>query len=155
MKGGARVQLWDLAQKYAEPLHLYLGVLLVLGITYVGQIPEKYAYQANSVLGRLFLFFVAIFVADTYSWIYGVLMALFVVLLIAVSPRTRSEAFQGSGRSMNDIGDTDIKIVSQKKRWWSEEILQENPIGIEEEKVKTSAIQDAGSSSPNSTTSSK
>lgn len=149
------MQLWDLAQKYAEPLHLYLGVLLVLGITYVGQIPEKYAYQANSVIGRLFLFFVAIFVADTYSWIYGVLMALFVVLLIAVSPRTRSEAFQDSGRSMNDIGDTDIKIVSQKKRWWSEEVLQENPIGIEEEKVKTSAIQDAGSSSSNSTTSSK
>ena len=149
------MQLWDLAQKYAEPLHLYLGVLLVLGITYVGQIPEKYAYQANSVLGRLFLFFVAIFVADTYSWIYGVLMALFVVLLIAVSPRTRSEAFQGSARSMNDIGDTDIKIVSQKKRWWSEEVLQENPIGIEEEKVKTSAIQDAGSSSSNSTTSSR
>ena len=155
MKGGARLQLWDLAQKYAEPLHLYLGVLLVLGITYVGQIPDKYAYQANSVLGRLLLFFAAIFVADTYSWIYGVLMALFVVLLIAVSPRTRAEGFQGSDRSMNDAGDTDIKIVTQKKRWWSEEVLQENPIGIEEEKVKTSAIQDAGSSSSNSTTSSR
>jgi hypothetical protein len=155
MKGGAREQLWDIAQKYAEPLHLYLGVLLVLGITYVGQIPDKYAYQANSVIGRLLLFFATIFVADTYSWIYGVLMALFVVLLIAVSPRTRTEGFQGEGRSMNDAGDTDIKIVTQKKRWWSEEVLQENPIGIEEEKVKTSAIQDAGSSSSNSTTSSR
>ncbi len=149
------MQLWDLAQKYAEPLHLYLGILLVLGITYVGQIPDKYAYQANSVLGRLLLFFAAIFVADTYSWIYGVLMALFVVLLIAVSPRTRNEGFQGSNRSMNDAGDTDIKIVTQTKRWWVEEVLQENPIGIEEEKVKTSAIQDAGSSSSNSTTSSR
>lgn len=155
MKGGAREQLWDIAQKYAEPLHLYLGVLLVLGITYVGQIPDRYAYQANSILGRLLLFFAAIFVADTYSWMYGVLMALFVVLLIAVSPRTRTEGFQSDSRSMNDVGDTDIKIVTQKKRWWSEEVLQENPIGIEEEKVKTSAIQDAGSSSSNSTTSSR
>ncbi len=154
MKGGAREHLWDIAQKYAAPLHLYLGIALVLGITYVGQIPDRFSYQANSILGRLLLFLVAVFVADTYSWVYGVLMALFIVLLIAVSPRTSSaEGFQnGGGRGGSD---TDIKLISQKKRWWSEEILQENPIGIEEEKVKTSAIQDAGSSSSNSTTSSR
>jgi hypothetical protein len=158
MKGGAREQLWDIAQKYAQPLHIYLGIFLVLGITYVGQIPDHYTYQANSLLGRTFLFFITTFVADTYSWVYGVLMALFVVLLLVVSPRTQGrEGFQsGTGSSAgNGGGDLDVKLVSQKKRWWSEEVLQENPIGIEEEKVKTSAIQDAGSSSSNSVTSSR
>jgi hypothetical protein len=76
-------------------------------------------------------------------------MALFAALLIAVSPRTLKEGFQSSNR-----GDTDIKIVTQKKRWFAEEILQENPVGIEEEKVKTAAIQD-NSNTSNSTNSSK
>lgn len=151
MKGGARVYMWDIAQKYAEPLHIYLGIALVLGITYVGQIPDRYSYQANTVIGRLLLFLAAVFVADTYSWVYGVLMALFVVLLIAVSPRTRSEGFQNGGKG-NGL---DVKMVSQQKRWWSEEVLQENPIGIEEEKVKTAAIQDSSSGSSNSVTSSR
>jgi hypothetical protein len=144
--------MWDIAQKYAEPLHIYLGVALVLGITYVGQIPDKYTYQANTVIGRLLLFLAAVFVADTYSWVYGVLMALFVVLLIAVSPRTRSEGFQNGKEGGNGLN---IKMVSQQKRWWSEEVLQENPIGIEEEKVRTAAIQDSSSGSSNSTTSSR
>jgi hypothetical protein len=155
MKGGAREQLWDLVQKYAQPLHIYLGVFLVLGITYVGQIPDRFSYQANTVIGRLFLFLAAVFVADTYSWVYGLLMSLFVVLLIVVSPRTQGrEGFQNvkEGQVAGDVG---VKLVSQKKRWWSEEVLQENPIGIEEEKVKTSAIQDSGSGSSNSVTSSR
>ena len=152
MNGGARVYMWDIAQKYAEPLHIYLGIFLVLGITYVGQIPDRYSYQANTVIGRLLLFLAAVFVADTYSWVYGVLMALFVVLLIAVSPRTRTEGFQNGKGDGNGL---DVKMVTQQKRWWSEEVLQENPIGIEEEKVKTAAIQDSSSSSSNSTTSSR
>lgn len=158
MKGGAREQLWDILQKYAQPLHIYLGIALVLGITYVGQIPDHYTYQANTILGRIFLFLVALFVADTYSWVYGVLMALFVVLLLVVSPRTQGrEGFQNGGRkeTMDGENGLNVKLVSQKKRWWSEEVLQENPIGIEEEKVKTSAIQDSGSSSSNSVTSSR
>jgi hypothetical protein len=40
-----------------------------------------------------------------------------------------------------------VKLVSQKKRWWIEEVMGENPVGIEEEKVRTSAIQDNDSSS--------
>ncbi len=80
------------------------------------------------------------------------------VLLIVVSPRTQGrEGFQSGMRKEAMEGDDvfEMKLVSQKKRWWSEEVLQENPIGIEEEKVKTSAIQDSGSGSSNSVTSSR
>lgn len=149
MQGGAREHMIDIVKKYAQPLNIYIGIALVLGITYVGQIPKKMRFYANTLLGRLLLFWLTIVIADTYSWIYALLMAVFTVLLIAVSPRTLSEGFQDS-----DKGDTDLKIVTQKKRWWSEEVLQENPLGIEEEKVKTAAIQD-NSNTSNSTNSSK
>jgi len=148
MKGGAREQLIDIVKKYAQPLNIYIGIALVLAITYIGQIPKSVAFRANTTPGRLILFVLTIVVADTYSWIYALLMALFTVLIIAVAPRTLNEKFQ----DMN--GDVDVKLVSQKKRWWSEEVLKEDPLGIEEDKVRTIAIQD-NSNASNSTTSSK
>jgi hypothetical protein len=151
MKGGAKEQLLDIVKKYAQPLNMYIGILLVLGITYVRQIPKAITFRANTFLGRLFLFALTIIIADTYSWIYALLMALFTVLVIAVAPRTL-EGFQD--KPAGDMGDVDVKLVTQKKRWWSEEILEENPLGIEDDKVKTSAIQDNTNAS-NSTTSSK
>ena len=146
MTGGARAHMLDLVQKYAQPLNMYIGVLLVLGIVYIGQIPEWVSYQANTLFGRLFLFGITIFIADTYSWIYALLMAVFTVLIIAVAPRTKPvEAFQ-SQKTDKDMGDTDVKLVTQKKKWYVEEVLRENPLGIEEEKVRTSAIQDNSNS---------
>jgi hypothetical protein len=152
MKGGAKEHILDILKKYAQPLNIYIGIILVLAITYIGQIPKSVAYTANSLLGRLILFILTVTVADTYSWVYGLLMALFVVLIIAVSPRSYKEGF-GNSRESSDI-DTEIKLVTQKRKWWSEEILQENPLGIEEEKVKTQAIQD-NSNTNSSTNSSK
>ncbi len=150
MKGGAREYTLDILQKYTAPLTIYIGIALVSGITYVRFVPEKIRAQANGILGRLFLFILTIFIADTYSWIYGLLMAILTVLLLAVAPRS-SAVVRGEGFQANS--DTDVKLVTQKKRWWSEEVLQENPIGIEEEKVRTQAIQDQGNSSSSTTSS--
>ena len=145
MKGGAKEQLIDLVKRYIQPLEFYFGVVIVLGIIYVGQIPDSIAYQANTFFGRLFLFCSTILIADMYSWIYALLMAIFTVLLIAVSPRNLKEGFQVQG--------SDIKLVGQKHKWWVEKLLQENPIAIEEDKVKTTAIQDNTNSSNSSTSS--
>ena len=147
MSGGAREQMIDVVKKYAQPLNIYIGILLVLGIIYVGRIPKTIAFRANTLLGRSALFALTILIAETYSWTYALLMALFSVLIIAVAPRTFRESFQ------NATGD--LKMVTQKRKWWSEEVLGENPLGIEEDDVKTSAIQDSGNDSPNSTTSSR
>ena len=149
MKGGAREHILYIIKKYAQPLNIYIGIVLVLAITYIGQIPKSLAFNANTIFGRLLLFWLTIIIADTYSWIYALLMAVFAVLLIAVSPRTLVENFTGPSN-----GNTAVKLVTQKKRWWAEEVFQENPLGIEEEKVKTSAIQD-NSNTSNSTNSSK
>lgn len=145
MKGGAKEHILDIIKRYAQPLNIYIGISLVLGIAYVGQIPKQFAFYANTILGRFLLFWLSIIIADTYSWVYALLMALFVVLLISVSPRNYREGFQ-------DPPTSDIKLVTQKRKWWSEEVLQENHLGIEEDYVKTQAIQD-NSNSSNSTTS--
>jgi hypothetical protein len=147
MSGGAKEHIIDIVKKYAQPLNIYIGIALVLGITYVGQIPDSITYRANTAFGRFILFWLTVIVADTYSWVYALLMAVFTVLLISSSPRTLQEGFESAG-------DTDIKIVTKKARWWNEEILNENPLGIEDDKVKTTAIQDNTNSS-NSTNSSK
>ena len=151
MKGGAKEHIMDVVKKYAQPLNVYVGIVLVLGIAYVRQIPKSVSFAANSIVGRLFLFALTIIIADTYSWIYALLMALFTVLIIAVSPRTLKENFVNN---MSDNGDVDLKLVGQKKRWWSEEILHENPLGIEDDKVRTSAIQDNSNTSSSTTSSS-
>jgi hypothetical protein len=151
MRGGARTYTIDLLQKYAKPLELYVGIGLVLGIIYVRQTPELLRAQASSTVGRIFLFLLTVIVADTYSWIYGLLMALLTVLLIAEAPRAneRREGFQDSADQ-----DYDMKMVAKPRKWFIEEVLGENPVGIEEEKVRTSAVQDQGGPS-NSTTSSR
>jgi hypothetical protein len=148
MKGGAKEHIIDIIKKYAQPLNVYIGIALVLGITYVGQIPDSVTYRANTMLGRVILFFLTILVADTYSWIYALLMALFTVLIISAAPRTLYEGFK------DDASDMDVKLVTKKQRWWNEEVLNENPLGIEDDKVKTAAIQD-NSNSSNSTNSSR
>ena len=146
MEGGAKDHIIDLVKRYAQPLNIYVGMALVLGITYVGQIPDSVTFAANTFIGRIVLFGLTIVIADTYSWIYALLMALFTVLIIAVAPR--------SLKAKEGFRDNDVKMVTQKKRWFAEEILKENPLGIEDDKVVTSAIQD-NSNASNSTTSSK
>ena len=148
MKGGAKEHVIDIIKKYAQPLNVYVGVTLILLITYVGQIPKNIAFRANTFIGRLVLFSLTILAAELYSWVYALLMALFTVLIIAVSPRTLKEGFQALAP------DIDLKLVTQKNKWWSEKVFKEDPIGIEEDRVSTSSIQDNTNSS-NSNTSSK
>lgn len=155
MKGGAKESMIDIAKKYAAPLNMYLGIALVLAISYVGKIPDSTLRFLDSFLGRAVLFTGTLFVASLYSWVYAVLLGIFAVLVLSMAPRSSIEKFQDARAEADDgVGgvaildkDVDVKLVSQKKRWWIEEVMGENPIGIEEEKVRTSAIQDNTNSS--------
>jgi hypothetical protein len=144
MAGGAKEHIIDIVKKYTKPLSLYIGLSLILGIVYVRQIPANIRIQGGTILGRITLFCLTLFIADMYSWTFGIMMALFAILLLAVSPRI--EGFN----SQNLDHTTDLKIVTMKKRWFAEELLNENPAGISEDKVTTAAIQDQGNSSSNS-----
>jgi hypothetical protein len=58
-----------------------------------------------------------------------------------MSPRS-TEGFNNSA--------TKVKVVSEKKLWWGEAILNENPTLYEEDDVVTSAIQDGATTKPSS-----
>jgi hypothetical protein len=141
MSGGAKEHMIDMIKKYTKPLSIYIGLSLILGIVYVRQIPARIRIQGNTALGRALLFGLTLLIADMYSWTYGIMMALFTMLLLAVSPRI--EGF-------NSEETTDIKMVTLKKRWFAEELLDENPAGIAEDKVTTAAIQDQGNTTSSS-----
>jgi hypothetical protein len=62
---------------------------------------------------------------------YGVLFAVFAAVLL--STRSATEGF---------MSDYSFQIVDNKKKWFVEEVLHETPLGIRDEKVETSAVQD-------------
>ena len=135
MSGGAKEHLIDMIKKYTQPLSLYVGLVLVMGVVYVRQIPAAILVQLNRIIGRIFLFAITLVFADMYSWTFGIMMALLAILILAINPRI--EGFEDS---------TDIKMVTDGKRWFIEKVLNEHPSGLVEDKVKTTAIQDQGGS---------
>jgi hypothetical protein len=138
MKGGAREYMMDIVRKQWTPIEVYIIILLGLGIVFVREIPLSFRRYAETFLGRIVLFGVTVAVTMNTPWINGILLASFTLLLLSMSPRS-SEGFQNSS--------TSVKMVSGKKTWWSEAVLNENPIAVEEDEVKTSAIQDGANSS--------
>jgi hypothetical protein len=141
LKGGTRAHLLDLAQKFSNPIHFYVLIALVLAITYVKEIPLAVRSQAGTLLGRLFLFSLTLAVGTFYSWTNGLLMAILTLLLLSLSPRNfGTEGFQ-------PFSGTSLKLIENNKKWFSERLLKENPIAIEETEVQTQAIQDSSNSS--------
>jgi len=143
MKGGSREQTMDILRKYAKPIEIYIGIALGVAIIYIRHIPESIKEQADSFLGRLLLFCLAILLADMYSWLYGLMAVLFIVLLIAQAPRSNKvrEAFQNTQTK---------KVVPKDRKWFVEEVFHENPEMIEDQLVSTTAIQDNTASSSKS-----
>jgi hypothetical protein len=140
MKGGAKAYVMDLAKKFSNPIHVYVLVALIVAITFVKEIPIKIRSQAGTLLGRLFLFCLTVAIGELYSWTNGLLMAVLALLLLSLSPRNSVEGFQ-------PMSPTSFKLIEDNKKWFVERVLKENPVAIEEDRVKTQAIQETTNSS--------
>lgn len=140
MKGGARDLFVDMLKRHESPLTAYTLLALTLCIVFVKKIPVQIRRLADTFLGRLFLFVSTILIAKCTSWSNGLLVAVFALLLLSMSPRT-TEGFQSK------------KKVTDKNLWWVEQVFKENPTEIDEDEVRTSAIQD-GSTNGKSTSAS-
>ena len=123
MKGGSRAHIIDIIKKYSVAIDLYIISALVIAIVFVKEIPIEVRGTAGSALGRLVLFFVTIILADQYSWITGLLMAILSLLLLSLGPRTVQEGFQAPYNGM--------KLITEKDKWWVERVFKENPIAIQ------------------------
>jgi len=130
--------------KFSGTIDMYVLATIIIAIVFVKQFPIFIRSQASSIIGRIILFSLTIIIADLYSWTNGVLMVILTLLLLSLSPRATAEGFQSSY-------DTNVKVIDNKKHWWVEQVFKENPKGIQEDYVKTTAIQDnSGSQSSNS-----
>jgi hypothetical protein len=141
MKGGARAVLMDIIVKQWSPIELYILAFLILSIVFVREYPKQVRRRADTLVGKTGLFLIAMFVSLNYSWLNGLLIGILTLLLLSMSPRS-TEGFNNSA--------TKVKVVSEKKLWWGEAILNENPTLYEEDDVVTSAIQDGATTKPSS-----
>jgi hypothetical protein len=118
-----------------SPSRLLYGFILVLAIVYSSVIPSEYRTFADSLLGKLFGITAVFFATHSLGWVYGLLTALAFLLLLHGAPRKGGiEGFDGGGS------------VSEKKtvgkRWFVERVLNERPVAISTDQVKTQAITD-------------
>lgn len=143
MKGGAREALLDIIAKQWSPIEVYILMFLILSIVFVREYPVPIRQYADTLLGKSALFAVAIFVSMHYSWLNGLFIALFTLLVLSMSPR-KTEAFQDKK--------TKVKMVDNANPWWVEAVLKENPIGFGEDDVTTSAVQDNNATSRSNST---
>ena len=131
MKGGVREIVLDFSKKQMGYVELIAGALLVVGIVFPANIPVQFRKQASTVIGRLLLFVILVIILVYGKWMYGVLFAVFIAILL--STRSPKEGF---------TSEFSFNMVNDKKKWWVEKILNENPVAIQDDKVSTNAIQD-------------
>jgi len=131
MKGGVREIVADFSKKQLGYVEIIAGVLLLLGIVFPVKIPTVIRKQASTTAGRLLLFGILLAILVYSKWTYGVLFAVFIAVLL--STRSATEGF---------TSEYTFQLVDDKKRWFAEETLRENPIAIRDDKVETSAVQD-------------
>lgn len=139
MKGGFRAQMGDLFSKYEGPVALLVGTFATLVIVFLGQIPKDVRRQADSLLGRAFLLTFTVLVTIIFGWPLGVLVGLMSALLIGaggVHPFSKPVTTEGFSPDFN------VKLVPNKKKWFVEQVLGENPLLIEDTVIDTSAVQD-------------
>jgi hypothetical protein len=115
-------------------LNYIVLLFLIVGITFVQNVPIEWRRWTNTLVGGV------VGLGAVYgSWLYfnwhtSLLVALF--LLICMNTSGVVDGFEPG---------LDTRIVAGKKKWYIEQVLGENPLLIEEDTVKTSAIQDDNS----------
>ena len=134
LQGGMQILLTDLLTKGSYQIHVALFLVLVLGIVFVEQIPLGVRSFFASMFGRFILFGAILLITELYSWPIGLVATLFALLLITKNSRNLLEGFQPDSFS--------FELIQNKRKWWIEEVLKENPVGIEDEKVSTYPVQD-------------
>lgn len=114
--------------------HMVYGALMVVLITFHGQVGSTVASYADGALGRVLGIALVLGITQTLGWTYGLLTALAFLLIVHGSPRlgaTGTDSFE------------DLKRHNAKGTlWFVEKVLGENPQGITSDSAVTKAVQD-------------
>jgi hypothetical protein len=140
LQGGARMPVLDEA---SVMLGYFLLVGLVLVSVYVNRIPTSTLMYFNNPIVQASTLVGVIVITTIYGWVHGILAALAAALVISKALRSKKEGMSDYFIPTTLVLDnSDTTIIPEKHRWFSEEVLGENPFLIREKEVNTSAIQD-------------
>lgn len=115
-----------------SPFRIFYGAVLTLIIVYSSLLPESIVSFVDSLIGRMLSLGLVYFTATRISWIYGLLAALTVLVILRSSALQYQEGFHGTVTEKPRIG----------RRWFVEKVLGEQPEKISTEKVITYPVQD-------------
>jgi hypothetical protein len=114
--------------------NMIYGTLMIVLITFHGQIGSTLAGYADSALGRVLGIGLVLAVTQMMGWTYGLLTALAFLLIVHGSPRLAATSID----NFEDLKRQDAKGT----KWFVEQVLGESPEGITTDTAATKAVQD-------------
>lgn len=121
-----------------KTLNHILLLFLVVGIAFVQNVPPDLRQLSRGLLGSSISIGLTYITYTYFNWPTALMFALFILLCMSVAPPKQSyESFVPNVDTTHFVG--------SKQKWYVEKILGENPLFIEEETVKTMAVQDTNS----------
>jgi hypothetical protein len=124
----AQNHLLDFYKKIEYGLHTLLYIVLIVAIIYGQQIPDSIKVYGPNPLYRIIAFILVLAVTLYISPIHGLLLALVIVLYVSFTPGSNGEGYQNS-----------LVTARNQRRWFDEEVLGENPVAYQNDRVTTQA----------------
>ena len=110
-----------------------LLLFIVVAIAFVQNIPIGIRKWFNTLVGSAVGLGIVTVAYYQFNWTTALMLALLLVLTMNSSILSTDEGFEPG---------LDTRIITNRKKWYVEQVLGENPLNIEEDTVKTQSIQD-------------
>lgn len=123
----------DLLFENMDPIHnIIYGVLLVILIVYVGEVPMGIRTSLDTIGGRAFGIVFMLGTLRYVGWVYALLVAIAFILLLDNATREVNEGFLTLEHK---------KVERPNERWFVEKVLGERTSAIETDNVVTYPVQ--------------
>ena len=116
-----------------DPVHnIIYGILLVILIVYVGELPMSIRTTLDTMGGRAIAIVAVLGTLRYVGWVYALLLSIAFVLIIDSATREVNEGFLTLERK---------KVERPSDRWFVEKVLGERTVAIETDNVITQPVQ--------------
>lgn len=140
MIGGAKLQqaVLDWSKQSNHLLLAVFSAALLLYATYAEQLSMTWRYQLSTTIGRTLLILVLYIIYLLAGWIPALLFAIGIAVTWSNRPLAKPINIQEGFMNSSDVKVTE----ADEHQWFVEDVLEENPKRIIEDRVRTRAVQD-------------
>jgi len=138
MVGGAKFQK-DVLDWTKQSSHLYITVacsLIFMWAIYSEKLPPAWRWQLSTSIGRVLLLILLYLIYMLAGWLPALLFA------IAIAMTWANRPLQKPAGVKEGFNNTVVTDVGDKKLWFIEKVLSENPQRIVQSHIDTQAVQD-------------